>query len=101
MAHHMSFVDAAGRGGISLGWIPRVTIGLLLVIHLALLGFFPVVSEDTPWHLKQGELYVTTMSLPSQDPFAFTTAGREWIKFSWAADVLLYLVFRVGGLPGL
>jgi len=32
---------------------------------------------------------------------AFTTTGREWIKFSWAADVLLYLVFRAGGLPGL
>jgi tetratricopeptide (TPR) repeat protein len=73
----------------------------LLVVHLALLGFYPVVSEDTPWHVKQGELYVTTMSLPDQDPFAFTTAGREWIKFSWAADILLYLVFRMGGLPGL
>jgi tetratricopeptide (TPR) repeat protein len=83
------------------GWAPRLTIGLLLVVHLALLGFHPIVSEDTPWHLKQGELYVTTMSLPDQDPFAFTTAGREWIKFSWAADVLLYLVFRIGGLPGL
>jgi len=101
MADGTSFSDAERRGRIIPGWVPRVTIGLLLAVHLALLGFFPVVSEDTPWHLKQGELYVTTMSLPSQDPFAFTTTGREWIKFSWAADVLLFLVFRVGGLPGL
>jgi hypothetical protein len=76
-------------------------LGLLLTAHLLLLGFFQISSEDTWWHLKQGELYVTTMSLPDQDPFAFTTAGREWIKFSWAADILLYLVFRIGGLPGL
>jgi len=82
-------------------WILRLTIGSLLAAHLALLGFFPIVSEDTPWHLKQGELYVTTLSLPSQDPFAFTTTGREWIKFSWAADIVLYLVFAVAGLPGL
>ena len=101
MAHETPFSNAEGRGGVIPGWVPRVTIGLLLAIHLALLGFFPIVSEDTPWHLKQGELYVTTLSLPSQDPFAFTTTGREWIKFSWAADVLLYLVFRAGGLPGL
>jgi tetratricopeptide (TPR) repeat protein len=101
MGHDGSFADATG-GGVTLpGWAPRLTIGLLLVVHLALLGFHPIVSEDTPWHLKQGELYVTTMSLPDQDPFAFTTAGREWIKFSWAADIVLYLVFQTGGFPGL
>ena len=67
-----------------------VVLGLLLAAHLLLLGFFQVSSEDTWWHLKQGELYVTTFSLPAQDPFAFTTAGREWIKYSWMADILFY-----------
>jgi tetratricopeptide (TPR) repeat protein len=78
-----------------------VVLGLLLAAHLLLLGFFQVSSEDTWWHLKQGELYVTTFSLPAQDPFAFTTAGREWIKYSWLADILFYCVFRAAGLPGL
>jgi tetratricopeptide (TPR) repeat protein len=65
------------------------------------LGFFKISSLDTWFHLKQGELYVTTHSLPAQDPFAFTTAGREWIKYSWLADVLFYLIFRAAGIPGL
>jgi tetratricopeptide (TPR) repeat protein len=78
-----------------------IVIGLLLAAHLILLGFFEISDEDTWWHLKQGELYVTTRSLPAQDPFSFTTAGREWLKYSWLADVLFYLVFRAGGTTGL
>jgi tetratricopeptide (TPR) repeat protein len=76
-------------------------LGLLLFVHLVLLGFFQVSSLDTWFHLKEGELYVQTRSLPSQDPFAFTTEGREWIKYSWLADVLFYLTYAAGGFPGL
>ena len=76
-------------------------LGLLLAAHLILLGTFQLTDFDTWWHLKQGELYVTTRALPAQDPFAFTTAGREWIKFSWAADILFYLTYRAAGVPGL
>jgi len=78
-----------------------IVLGLLLIAHLVLLGFFKISSLDTWFHLKQGELYVTTHSLPAQDPFAFTTAGREWIKYSWLADVLFYLIFLAAGIPGL
>ncbi len=83
---------------------PRIlslVVGLLLAAHLILVGFFPISSEDTWWHLKQGELYVTSRSLPAQDPFAFTTEGRQWIHYSWAADILFYLVYRAAGLDGL
>jgi len=76
-------------------------LGLLLFVHLVLLGFFQVSSLDTWFHLKEGELYVHTRSLPGQDPFAFTTEGREWIKYSWLADVLFYLTYAAGGFPGL
>lgn len=78
-----------------------LVLGLLLVAHLVLSGFFPISSEDTWWHLKEGEVYVTSRSLPTQDPFAFTTAGRQWIHYSWAADILFYLVYRAAGLNGL
>ncbi len=75
--------------------------GLLLFVHLVLLGFFRVSSLDTWFHLKEGEFYATTWSLPAQDPFAFTTAGREWIKYSWLADVVFYMVYAATGFPGL
>jgi tetratricopeptide (TPR) repeat protein len=78
-----------------------LVLSLLLAAHLILVGFFPISSEDTWWHLKQGELYVSSRSLPAQDPFAFTTEGRQWIHYSWAADILFYLVYRAVGLDGL
>jgi tetratricopeptide (TPR) repeat protein len=78
-----------------------IIIGLLLAAHLILLGFFKISSLDTWFHLKQGELYVTTHSLPAQDPFAFTTQGREWTKYSWLADVIFYLIYAAAGFPGL
>ena len=78
-----------------------VVLGLLLLTHLVLLGFFQVSDEDTWWHLKQGELYVASRFLPAQDSFAFTTAGREWIKYSWLTDIPFYLICRAAGLPGL
>jgi hypothetical protein len=81
--------------------IQGVLFGLLLALHLVLLGSFEISSEDTWFHLKEGELYVTTRSLPAQDPFAFTTTGREWIKYSWLADVLFYLTYAAAGIPGL
>ena len=77
------------------------TLGVLLAAHLVLLGLFPISSEDTWWHLKEGELYVRTLSLPDQDPFAFTTEGREWIHYSWVADILFYVIFRAAGVNGL
>lgn len=83
------------RGTVGIG------LSLLLAAHLALLGFFRISSLDTWFHLKQGELYVTTQTLPAQDPFAFTTQGREWIKYSWLADVLFYLTYAAAGFPGL
>jgi len=78
-----------------------VILGLLLAAHLILVGFFQISDEDTWWHLKEGQLYVTTKSLPAQDPFSFTTTGREWIKYSWLADILFYSVFWAGGISGL
>lgn len=96
-------VPSAGRGESTMAASRMLgfVVGILLVAHLTLLGFFEITSLDTWFHLKEGELYVATHSLPTQDPFAFTTQGREWIKYSWLADALFYLVYATAGLPGL
>ncbi|HWT83771.1 MAG TPA: hypothetical protein VN648_33845, partial [Candidatus Methylomirabilis sp.] len=78
-----------------------IVLSVLLAAHLILLGFFKISSLDTWFHLKEGQLYVATHALPAQDPFAFTTQGRQWIKYSWLADVLFYLIYSVVGLSGL
>ena len=87
--------------GTVLAHLARGVVGVLLAAHLVLMGLFQITDGDTWWHLKQGELYVSTMSLPESDPFAYTTAGREWIKYSWLADLGFYLLYRLGGATAL
>jgi len=93
-------IGKAAADGAPARWV-LACCGLLLFVHLVLLGFFQVSSLDTWFHLKEGELYVTTWSFPVQDPFAFTTAGRDWIKYSWLADVVFYVVYAAAGFSGL
>ncbi|MGA2264136.1 MAG: hypothetical protein ABSH28_22215, partial [Acidobacteriota bacterium] len=60
---------------------------------------FPLPMLDFWWHLKMGEVIVTTGSIPRTDLFSFTAAGKPFIVQNWLADVLYYLVYRAGGLP--
>jgi hypothetical protein len=58
-------------------------------------------DPDFFWHVKAGELIVTTASLPSVDPFSFTWAGRQWIPHEWLGEAILFLVDRTGGWTAL
>ncbi len=61
----------------------------------------PFLVLDFWWHLKLGEVIVTTQSIPSTDLFSFTAEGRPFIAQNWLAEVLLFLFYRVAGLEGL
>jgi tetratricopeptide (TPR) repeat protein len=72
---------------------------LLLVLSFAI-GFFKLSSHDTFWHLKTGQ-YILSHGIPSVDPFSFTAAGRHWVTHEWLAEVLLYVIYAIGGVFGL
>jgi len=79
-----------------------------------LLGLFSPEIYDTDfwWHLRTGQYIVNTRSLPSPDPFAWTTAGapdayagesrtRQFnLTHEWLAQAGLYEVWRAAGFPG-
>jgi hypothetical protein len=87
---------------------------LLALAALLLLGLFspPVADTDFWWHLKTGEYMAQSHSLPVPDPFAWTTAKvplaypaeeqtrRFNLTHEWLAQLMLYLVWRVGGFAG-
>lgn len=84
--------------------MPRVRIEhLWLSLPVALVawkGFLhPLRLLDFWWHLKAGELIVTTGSIPRTDLFSFTAAGKPFILQNWLTEVLYYAVYRIGGLP--
>ena len=67
--------------------------------------FLIVVTFGTPlrlldfwWHLKMGEVIVTSFDLPETDIFSFTSGEKPFLLQSWLAEVALYLLYLVGGL---
>ena len=88
--------------------VPRNLRGRLKIQHLWTLLpfiFLIVVSFGTPlrlldfwWHLKMGEVIVTTWSLPQTDIFSFTSSGEPFLLQSWLAEIFFYALYLVGGL---
>ena len=86
----------------------------LLLAAFCLLGLFSTEVGDTDfwWHLKTGEYIVQRHSLPVPDPFSYTSQlgagaypGEAQVQYfnlthEWLAQALWYVVYRLGGFPG-
>lgn len=59
----------------------------------------PLPLLDFWWHLKMGQIIVSTHSIPHIDLFSFTAAGKPFIVQNWLAEIIYYGVFQLGGLP--
>src|SRR5262245_60382623 len=87
------------------GWlVPRLSIDhLWLTLPAALVAWRallqPVRLLDFWWHLKAGEVIVTTGSIPRRDLFSFTALDSASVPHCWLAESLYYLVYSLGGLP--
>jgi hypothetical protein len=63
------------------------------------MGFMhPLRLLDFWWHLKVGEVILTSGKIPKVDLFSFTQAGRPFVYQNWLGEVLYYLAYRLGGL---
>lgn len=56
---------------------------------------------DLGWHLAAGDLIRQRGSIPFQDPWSFTSAGRQWYDLSWLWDVIASAIFQVAKFSGL
>ena len=59
------------------------------------------VDPDLWWHVKTGELILSTHKWATTDPYSYTTYGAPWMSCEWLGDVLFAAVYRLGGLRGL
>jgi hypothetical protein len=59
------------------------------------------VDPDLWWHIKTGELILSTHKWATTDPYSYTSYGAPWMSCEWLGDVLFAAVYRVGGLRGL
>jgi len=69
----------------------------ILLVLAFLIGFFKITDYDIWWHMKTGE-YILAHGIPATDPFSFTAYGNPWVTHEWLAEVIFYLLYKLGGL---
>ena len=47
------------------------------------------VDPDLWWHIKTGELILSTHKWATTDPYSYTSYGAPWMSCEWLGDVLL------------
>jgi tetratricopeptide (TPR) repeat protein len=77
---------------------------LLLFLPVAgaafLLSFYQVTTYDVFWHLKTGQVILGEGRLLETNLFSAVYADHPWPNPEWLFQVLLALVFALGGWPG-
>jgi hypothetical protein len=53
---------------------------------------------DTGWHIRTGEWILANHKVPLHDMFSFSKPGEPWFAWEWLSDILMALLFRLGGL---
>lgn len=77
-----------------------------LLMWIVLAGFMlflfaePIRDGDVLWHIKYGEYFVQNKTmLVDHSLFSWTPALKYVPYCTWAADIVLYLLFQAGGWP--
>lgn len=79
-------------------WLDLLVLGVLV---FALGAIKPLDDPDLPMHLATGAWIVQHRAVPFVEPFAWTRAGAPFFAYSWAAEVVFYLVLDALGPVGL
>lgn len=72
---------------------------LSFLVLLLLVCSVGLPSPDLWWQLAGGRWMVEGRGFPWVDPFSHTAAGRAWLNHEWLAEIGMYALYRVGGLP--
>ena len=59
------------------------------------------VDPDLWWHIRTGELILSTHRWATTDPYSYTSFGAPWMSCEWLGDALFAAVYRMGGLRGM
>jgi len=81
-------------------WLGRICFAGIIALAF-LMSFHTLVDTDTFWQLKTGEIIFESHRVPHQDIFSFTVAGKEWIDSQWLFQLIIYILYRIGGYAGM
>ena len=86
----------AARVGPTLDHVWLATALLLITLRPLLT---PIPPNDFWWHMATGRIIATTGTIPAVDTFSFTQAGHPFFNQGWLAQLLMYWLHQVGGVP--
>jgi hypothetical protein len=76
-----------------------ILLRLLAYCAVFSLAAVPPLDPDLWWHLANGRLLVALSGWPHGDVYSFSAQGNPWVMHEWLADLGVYGLFRLGGLP--
>jgi len=91
--------------GSGLAWtLPsfRDLIFLAVFLSLTLGALAPRLFRDggTGWHVRTGQIILSSHAIPRIDPFSVSSTGKTWYAWEWLADVAMGATFQSAGLYG-
>jgi len=75
-------------------------LGILVAVAAFSLAVTRIEDPDAWTHLALGRLMVESRGLPAHEMLVFPSAALPYHNTEWLFDVIVYLVFRAAGLPG-
>src|SRR5947208_16954519 len=57
-----------------------------------------LADGDTGWHIRTGELVLSSGHAPTVDHFSFTRPGAPWFAWEWGSDVIFATLYRWRGM---
>jgi hypothetical protein len=70
----------------------------ILFISLFVMSTRAVLDADFWWHLRTGQWIAENHAIPHVDPFSSTLNGNPWTAHEWLSELILYTIYRAGGL---
>jgi hypothetical protein len=77
-----------------------IFVALLGLLTLTMLSMRLLGDAGIGWHIRAGQLILTTHAIPHIDPFSATASGHPWFAWEWLYDALVGWLESVAGLNG-
>jgi len=77
----------------------KTTILVTAVLFGLAIGVFEITNTSIGWHLASGRWMLEHREVLDHDVFSFTSGGAEWIDHEWLFQIIVAVLFDLGGAP--
>src|SRR5215212_2343601 len=88
-----------GRAGRFILKLDHVWLAMALMLIALRPLLTPIPPNDFWWHLATGRAIITQGAIPVVDSYSYTQAGQPFFNQGWLAQLLMYGIYLLGGIP--